>query len=141
MNKSDPPTTFGVLKPVGHVLIAFHTQDELLAAVSRFSASGFKKDSMVEYSAEEMLALADKQLANSSPLANFGYELDVLRGYKDLAAKGNVFLIVNAPTEEEEEQVTRLLKTMNPISAQHYGRILIRDLTENPPDPTGSPPP
>ena len=141
MNKSDPPTTFGVLKPVGHTLIAFHTKDELVAAVAAFTASGFKSDSMVQYSAEEMLALAEKQLANASPLANFGYELDVLRGYKDLATKGGVFLIVNAPSEAEEERVSALLRTMNPVSAQHYGRILIRDLTENPPGPTGSPPP
>jgi hypothetical protein len=31
MNKTDPPTTFGVFKPVGHTLIAFHTEAELQA--------------------------------------------------------------------------------------------------------------
>lgn len=51
MNKTDPPTTFGVFKPVGHTLMAFYTEDQLQSAVVALTALGFAPASMVHYSA------------------------------------------------------------------------------------------
>ena len=132
MNKSDPPTTFGVFKPTGHTLIAFHTHGELRTAVDALSKLGFAADAMVEYSAKEMRRQAEAELAAANPLANFGYEIDLVRIHKDLADHGCSFLIVHAPDETQADLVSSLLSTMKPATAQHYGRFMIQDLTEKP---------
>lgn len=49
LDKSNPPTSFGVFKPVGHTLIAFYTADELQAAQEKLSGLGFASSSMVHY--------------------------------------------------------------------------------------------
>lgn len=133
MNKSDPPTTFGVFKPTGHTVMAFHTQAELHSARDALLSLGFAADAMVEYSAEEMRVQAQSHLASASPLANFGYEIDLLRAHKDLADQGCSFLVVHAPDDAQAELVVDLVCSIKPVTAQHYGRFLIRDLTEQRP--------
>lgn len=133
MNKSEPPTSFGVFKPVGHTLIAFYTADELQAAQQQLTGMGFEPSSMVHYTAAEMQAQVDAELLAPSPMANFGYELELVRLHGDLAQKGCSFLVVDAPTEALAEQVAELVRAVQPATAQHYGRFMIEDLTEDPP--------
>ena len=96
-------------------------------------AAAVPPDSMVRYTPQEMAAQAETQLQSHNPLANFGYEIDLIRVHKGLAQEGCSFLVVDAPTEELQAKVAELVKRMNPVSAQHYGRILIEDLTEDHP--------
>lgn len=133
MDKNDPPTTFGVFKPVGHTLMAFHTEAELTSAVVALLDLGFPHSSLVQYNAAEMAVQVEAELLNSSPLANFGYELDLIRLHGDLARKGCSFLVVDAPTDALSAQVAALVKSIHPATAQHYGRLLIEDLTEKAP--------
>lgn len=133
MHKSDLPTTFGIFNPVGHTVIAFLTEAELESAQSRLQAMGFAQPSMVRYSAIEMLTQADAELLNVSPAATFGYELDLIRAHKALASRGCCFLIIEAQTSALASLVADLVRSIKPASAQHYGSIMIQDLTEGPP--------
>lgn len=133
MDKSKPPTTFGVFKPTGHTLIAFHTHEELRTAMTELARRGFAGSAMVQYSAEEMRQQADAQLAAPSPMANFGYEIDLLRAHRALAQEGCDFLIVKTPSQAHADTISAMLQQMKPAAAQHYGRFLIQDLTESPP--------
>ena len=133
MDKHNPPTTFGVFKPVGHTLLAFQTAGEVRAAQQALGALGFTATSMVEYSADEMLRLADEEIQAVGMLAGFGYELDLLRTHRMLAEQGCNFLVVRAPDDGHFTLIANLVGTLQPASAQHYGRFLIRDLTENAP--------
>jgi hypothetical protein len=130
MNETDPPTTFGVFKPVGHTLIAFHNEDELQSAFSAVRGLGFPDASMVHYSAAQMVAQVDAELLAASPLAGFGYELDLIHAHRDLALQGCCFLVVYAPSDVLSAQVKTLVNSIKPASAQHYGHLLIEDLTE-----------
>jgi hypothetical protein len=133
MDKRNPPTTFGVFKPVGHTLLAFQTTDQLRSAQQALAAAGFAATSMVHYSAPEMLQLADEEIQAAGLLANFGYELDLLRAHRVLAEQGCSFLIVHAPDDGLAALVANLVSTLQPAAAQHYGRFLIQDLTERAP--------
>lgn len=133
MDKQNPPTTFGVFKPVGHTLLAFQTGEALRAAQQALTAQGFTSTAMVEYSAPEMLQLADEEIQAVGVMASFGYELDLLRAHRVLAEQGCSFLVVHAPDDGQARQIARLVSTLQPVSAQHYGRFLIQDLTENAP--------
>ena len=137
MDKTDPPTTFGVFKPVGHTLIAFQTEGEKQRTVLALNDLGFADSTMVHYSSSEMAAQVERELLAASPLANFGFELDLIRTHGDLAKKGCCFLVVHAPTDVLSGQVAELIRIIKPVAAQHYGRLMIQDLTEKPPGGMG----
>lgn len=130
MNKHNPPTLFGIFKPTGHTLIAFRSQDELRMASQALTLAGFGLNTMTEYTAEEMCLQTRSELEGAGPMASFGYELDLLRQHKDLAEQGCLFLIVDAPKQHQACLVADVLRSMQPATAQHYGRFLIEDLTE-----------
>ena len=130
MDKTDPPTTWGIFKPTHHTLIAFADQEALNDARHALTNLGFATDALLQYSAAEMQVIAAAELQNPSPISTFGYELDLLRVHKDLAELGHPFLLVHAPEEAQENLVAELVAQLKPVSAQHYGRFLIRDLTE-----------
>jgi hypothetical protein len=133
MNKADPPTSFGIFKPIGHTVMAFQDVAQVHEAQASLASIGFTSESMVWYAADEMLAQINAQLESHNPLANFGYELDLINAHKVLAQQGCSFLVVEAQTDALAEQVAVVVKRMRPASAQHYGRLMIEDLTEKPP--------
>lgn len=130
MDKSHPPTTFGVFKPVGHTLMAFPTDETLQAAKAALAEKGFGPARLVEYTPQEMLAQVDAELKDSSPLANFGYELDLVRLHKAFAEDGCSFLVVETGNDASARLVADLVPILQPATAQRYGRFMIEDLTE-----------
>ena len=132
MDKSNPPTTFGVFKPVGHTVMAFPTEDKLQSAQTALGAMGFAPSSMVRYSPAEMEAQVAAELQDASPFASFGYEIDLIRQHKILAEQGCSFLVVEAATDELADQVADVVRDTQPTAAQHYGLFMIQNLTEKP---------
>lgn len=128
MDKSNPPETFGVFKPVGHTVMALKSHEELEAATAALIAAGFADSDLVRYSPQEMkqLALAERQAA--SPLAAFGYELELVDTHLALAESGCSFLVVPAPEDADIERVAAVSNRLKVASAQHYGRFMIQDL-------------
>ena len=137
MDKSNPPTTLGVFKPVGHTVIAFADEAQRDEAHRVFAANGFSANCMVRYSPHEMLAQVDAQLLQARPFASLGYEIDLIKAHKVLALGGSHFLVVEAGTDELAEQVASLVKTLKPQTAQHYGTFMIQELTEKSPGRMG----
>lgn len=84
-----------------------------------------------------MVAQVDEELSQASPFASFGYEITLIKSHKDLAEQGCSFLVVEAPTDEQAEQVANLIKTLKPKAAQHYGSFMIQNLMEKPPGRMG----
>ena len=69
MDKTDPPLSFGVFKPVGHTVIAFRSAADLAAATRALQALGLAGDALVHYSPAEMVAQVEAERASASPLA------------------------------------------------------------------------
>ena len=130
MDKTNPPTTFGVFKPVGHTLLAFRSSDALHTATGALTDKGFEAARMVHYTPQEMLAQVDTELENASPIANFGYELDLVRLHKAFAEDGCSFLVVETGDDASARLVADLVPILQPATAQRYGRFMIEDLTE-----------
>lgn len=118
---------------MGHTVIAFQTLTQLQAAEAKLIALGFGSGSLVQYTPAEMLALVEAELFDVSPMASFGYELNLVYSHRKLAENGCFFLIVEAPTNTLSAQAAALVQDIQPASAQHYGRFMIEDLTEKPP--------
>ncbi len=140
MDKSDPPESFGVFKPVGHTVIVFRSAADLEAAAALLLADGFAADSLVRYSPQEMVRQVDAELRDVSPLAQFGYEINLVREHRALAENGRHFLIVHAPDEAQTARVDDVVRTMKATSAQRYGRFVVEEIVEEQ-GPTKEPPP
>lgn len=136
MDKTDPPASFGVFKPVGHTVIAFRSEAAVQAAVSRLLAQGFASEALVRYTPEEMTAQVDAQEKSASPLAALGQELNLIKAHRALAQSGCSFLVVHAPDDAQAERVAAVARTLKAVSAQRYGSFLIEELIELPPGET-----
>ncbi len=132
MEKSDPPKSFGVFKPVGHTVIAFASDAAMQTAVSALLEQGFSASDLVRYTPREMEAQADADMLSASPLASVGQELNLVRSQRELAQNGCSFLVVHAPEDEQAERVAAVVRSMKATAAQRYGRFIIEDLTEQP---------
>jgi hypothetical protein len=128
MDKNNPPETFGVFKPVGHTVMAMRTDEELKAALAELEVQGFSGAEVVTYSPQEMEKLARSERQAASPLAAFGYELELLDTHLALAESGCSFIVVHAPEEEMVTRIGAIALSMKAVSAQHYGRFMIEDL-------------
>jgi hypothetical protein len=132
MNKSDPPRSFGVFKPEGHTVIAFRSNDLLLAAANALVAQGFQHSTMVHYTPDEMKEQVKSDLISASSLASLGQDLNLVKAHLALAEIDCSFLVVHAPTAEQAAQVANVARETGAQAAQQYGRFLVEELIELP---------
>lgn len=136
MDKTNPPRTFGVFKPVGHTVIAFRSDADMQAAVNSLIEQGFAHSALVRYTPAEMKAQVDTELQIASPLASFGYELDLVKAHGVLAENGCSFLAVHAPDDALAERVAAVARATKAVAGQHYGTFMIEELADLSPGDT-----
>ena len=100
MDASGKPETFGVFKPVGHVIVAFPDAQAARDAESALAGNGFSAADIVAYTPEQMIRQADGDIANAGVLASIGQELNLVKAHRELAQKGHSFLVVAAAEDD-----------------------------------------
>ena len=130
MDKSNPPTSFGVFKPVGHVVIALESAAQAHAVADSLRAQGFAAADLVHYSPQEMKDQVDAEVLTASPLASVGQDLNLIMAHRALAERGCSFLVVHAPTARQVGQVSSAARAMNALSAQRYGTLIVEELID-----------
>ena len=128
MTKADHPQSLGAFKPIGHVVVAMPDDARAASAVSALLASGFERDDILEYTAAEESDEMDRMLQHASGFAGFGYEITLMRKYKELAANGASWLIVFAPEDEQAVRVAAAVRANGALLAEKYHRLVIEDL-------------
>lgn len=128
MDKTNPPETLGVFKPVGHTVMAFRSDADLQVAANALRGLGFANADLVCYTPQEMITQATTERHRAGALAAFGYELDLVNAHLVLAESGCSFLVVYAPKDGQAERAAEVARTMNAVSAQHYGTFMIEEL-------------
>jgi hypothetical protein len=128
MTKADHPLSFGAFKPVGHVVVAMPDDTRAAAAVQALRAAGFEAEDILEYTAAEEDDEMDRMLAHTSDMAGFGYEVSLMRRYKELAHEGASWLIVFAPDDARAYKVADAVKPHGALMAEKYHRLVIEDL-------------
>jgi hypothetical protein len=127
MTESEPrPTSFGVFNPVGHVVIAMPRGADLAALRAALAEAGRAETRCLLPG--EMLAQADADIANASPLAAFGQELNIVKAQRELALQGHSFVVVEASHEAQIQRVAEIARAHRATRAQHYGRWVIEEL-------------
>lgn len=130
MEKSNPPRSFGVFKPIGHTVIAFESVALLEAAVKALAEQGFAASEIVRYTPQEMLAQTDSDLVTASPLASIGQELNLIKAHRELAQNGSSFLVVHAPDDDQAKRVDAVIQGMQTTAAQRYGTLVVEELVD-----------
>ncbi|WP_422835271.1 hypothetical protein [Variovorax sp. HJSM1_2] len=131
MELQDHPTSFGVFKPVGHLVISFPSQAQAEHARQALAAEGYAEDAVTSYTAGEMLAQIDDDLAHASPLANLGQEINLIKAHRELAVRGYHWLVVRAKGEQAARRVANMAHAFGAERAQLYGRFIIEELIEH----------
>ena len=132
MEKAHPPKTFGVFKPVGHVVLAYRNDDDLHAAEHTLSGQGFTGQDVVSYSPEEMLAQTAEDFQQASPLAWIGQDMNLIRAHRAFAEAGCSFLVVKAADDEHVQRVAEVARQTHAAAAQRYGRLIVEELISSP---------
>lgn len=132
MDKTDLPESFGVFKPVGHIVIAFPTAADLQAALSALVQQGLASADAVRYAPAEMIAQVDLEVQAASPLASLGQELNLIKAHRALAERGCSFLVVPAAGDAQAELVATVARAHKAVVAQRYGRFIIEELISPP---------
>jgi hypothetical protein len=132
MEPGEHPTSFGLFKPTGHVVVALPRGTDLDAMQAALAQAGLSD--VQRLSAEQMLAQADQDLANASPIGAIGQELNLVKAQRELAAQGNSFMVIKAADDDEVERLTAIALRFKATRAQRYGRFLIEELIDVGPD-------
>jgi len=122
------PTSFGVFKPVDHVLMSFETAADSDAAVSALRSAGFDDADISRYSPGEMQEQAEQDLVSAGGLASLGQDLNLVKAHLALARKGYSFVVVKADEDEQLQRATEVAISTHATRAQHYGTLLIEEL-------------
>ncbi|QNM95663.1 hypothetical protein [Chitinimonas koreensis] len=127
MSKTHIPTSFGVFKPVGHLVLAFRAADTRDQVMHVLAGQGFGDEDLTAFEADEWLDTMDRAEANRGLMATFGSELDQVEMHARLARDGHVFLVVFAPAEAQTEAVAEVAERYGAVLVQKYGRLLIEN--------------
>lgn len=131
MKSNDRPESYGVFKPVGHVIVALSTAADAQGARTALLADGFEADGITAYSPDEMKRQADIDIEQAGVLAGIGQELNLVKAHRELAAKGYSFLVVKAPDDDKAQKVADIGRRFHATRAQKYGRLMIEELIDD----------
>ena len=122
------PTSFGVFKPVGHVLLSFATAQASSDAQQALLAAGFGRDAIATYTPQEMLAQTEQDIAQATAMASLGQELNLVKAHRALARQGQSFVAVQAEETEQVQAVTDVALRCKATRAQRYGALVTEEL-------------
>lgn len=130
MNREDH-LSFGVFKPVGYVIVSFPTAAQAHAARQALLDGGWDAADIHPYTDAEMLEQTSVDLAQASPVANLGQELNLVKAHRVLAEHGYHWLVVHAEEDERAATLAELVRPHGAERAQHYGSFMIEELIES----------
>jgi hypothetical protein len=130
MDKQHIPESFGVFKPVGHVVITLRTASDLQRAEAALKEQGFDASEIVRYTPAEMIDQVNAEVERASPLAAIGQDLNLIKAHRELAQAGCSFLVVHAPEQAHVDKVNAVAHRLKAVAAQRYGRFVTEELID-----------
>jgi len=125
--------SFGTFKPVGYTVLAYPDEATARDALARLEANGFAEEDVILASSANLFPKVKEQMPEAQGVVGAqGYEVVLMRRYLDIAAQGAWWLMVWSPDEADVQRAKRVIADPRPMSAAHYGRIMIEDLSEPP---------
>lgn len=124
------PSSFGVFKPVNHLVISFATAEAAQQAQQGLAPLEIDSGDIHTYTDRQMVAQVAEDLKRASPIAAIGQELNLLRSHGELAERGYHFLVVKAKNDEQARQIADIARSARAERAQYYGHFIIEEMIE-----------
>ncbi|MFG6416460.1 hypothetical protein ACG02S_21430 [Roseateles sp. DC23W] len=128
---NDQNRSFGVFKPVGHLVISLPDAAAASRAETALATLGLAHDAVRRYSDQEMLTQIEADIATASPIAAIGQEMNLILAHRELARRGYHWLVVAAADDEQARAIADTARAHGAERAQHYGRFIIEELIEH----------
>ena len=128
MTTGDLPQSLGAFKPVGHVLLAVRGGDDARRAVDALHEAGFAEEDVIDFNSAEYSGHMERMIEHASEFAGFGYEITLMRRYKQLCREGCRWLLIYAPEEDDTQRVAEIARRLNAMTAVKYHRLVEEDL-------------
>lgn len=122
------PTSFGVFKPVGHVMTGLPTQAQIDALVPALHGAGWSHAAVRQFSPRESMAELRAMVENTGPLAGFGYEITLLKRYVDLTEDGYRWLLVQVDDSTRAAEAAALARACGATVAVYYRMLTVEEL-------------
>lgn len=119
---------YGVFKPIGHMVVSFPDSASADNGHAALTAQGTAAADIHRYSAAQMLAQCDEDIARASPAASVGQELNLVKANRELAAQGFHFLVVRVDNDDIARRAAAALQAQGAERAQLYGRFIIEEM-------------
>ena len=122
------PTSFGVFKPVGSVMVGLPAQAQADALNAALQRRGWANDEIAHFVPSDTIEELEQMVENAGPLAGFGYELTLLRRYLALSQKGTKWLLVQVKDNDHAGMVAESARASGAILAVHYKTLTVEEL-------------
>jgi len=122
------PTSFGVFKPVGSLMVGLPTQQQADALVVALHGAGWPGGAVLHFRPRETLAELEAMVEGAGALAGFGYEITLLRRYVDLTRQGYCWLLVKVDGVEPAAAAAAIARGCGATLAVHYRTLVVEEL-------------
>ncbi len=126
------PTTFGVFKPVGWLMVGLPAQalaDSLVAALQAApNGEAWPSSEVLHFAPSETLDELEAMVENAGALAGFGYEITLLRRYVKLTKEGYRWLLVKCSSVERAAAAAAIARSCDATLAVHYRMLTVEEL-------------
>lgn len=129
MNSADNHS-FGVFKPVGHLVVALPSAQLAGAGQRALPGLGVPDEAVHYLSDVQMLVRIEHDMQHASPLAAIGQEINLIKAHREMARRGYHWLVIRVADDAQAVRIADTLRGLGAISAQLYGRFVIEELIE-----------
>lgn len=128
MTADELPTSFGVFKPVGHVMVGMPTQGSIHSLTTALLHAGWPSSGILRFTPRESVAELEALVDKAGPMAGFGYEITLLRRYLALAREGYRWLLVKVEDAEQASTAAGLARECGATLAVYYRLLTVEEL-------------
>ena len=122
------PTSFGVFKPVGHLMVGVPAQEQADRLEAALRTAGWPPGAMHHFVPRESVAELAAMVDNAGAMAGFGYEITLLRRYLSLAEQGYCWLLLKVSDSERAGSAAETARSHGAVLAVYYRRFTVEDL-------------
>ncbi len=122
------PTSFGVFKPVGCVMVALPTRADADKATAAWIRSGRAAADVHAYASEQILPDLESMAAHEGILANIGFEIVLVRRFIELARQHHHWLLIDVEGAIDAAAVADIARSCSATVAIHYRRLTVEEL-------------
>jgi len=122
------PTSFGVFKPVGQVMIGLPSAAQVDSLTIALAQAGWAPEAMKGFAPRETAAEIEAMIEQAGPLAGLGYEIKMLQRYLEQTRLGTRWLLVAVDSTDHAAELAAIARQHEAVMAVHYRLLTVEDL-------------